>query len=277
MQILAITLADLIDLINQIESVKTILISSFSSSIFNLFLLTDHHRITIFINISILLIKINQIINIDNSSKAISQRLFNSLQHCQSTNNRFCFRHQTCSIRNRKTSQATKNSTSLIKKKHTMSTILITKSIIFKNKTTKSKTIMLRKIYFTINRSFTMIRKKKTTTRSISLHRKLCRRNRFAVENVISITFLKTSYMSISKQNAMTKSLSLWQQKSFRLKTLAHVHQNSNCLISLWLREILIENSKTSTTVNRFSLTSKVKNRLMNRLKNRQFFLTYRS
>ena len=119
--------------------------------------------------------------------------------------------------------------------------------------------------------------KKKTTTRFISLHRKLCRRSRSVVENIISATSLKTSYMNISEQNVMTKSLSLWQQRFSRLKTSIHVYQNSNRLISSWLREILTENSKTSTTINRLSLTSKIKNRLMNRLKNRQPLLTYRS
>ena len=54
-----------------------------------------------------------------------------------------------------------------------------------------------------------MIRKKKTTTQFILLHRKLCRRNQFVVENVISITFLKTNYMNILKRNVMIKSLSL--------------------------------------------------------------------
>ena len=87
--------------------------------------------------------------------------------------------------------------------------ILITRNMIFKNKTTKSKTIMHQKIYFIINFFFTTIRKKKTTMRFISLHRKLYRRNRFVVENVILIIFSKINYTSISKRNVMNKSLPL--------------------------------------------------------------------
>ena len=78
-QVLVILLINLIDSINQIESVKTTLINNFSFSIFNrLLLFTNRYRVTIFISINILLIKISQIININNFSKIINQKLFNS-------------------------------------------------------------------------------------------------------------------------------------------------------------------------------------------------------
>ena len=136
MQILTITLTNLIDSINQIENVKTTLINNFSFSIFNFFLFIDRHRVTIFININTLFIKISQIINIDNSSQIINQNLFfNSLQSCQSTNNRFYFKNQANSIRSRnRTNQTTKNSTSLIKKRFTILTILTITSKNFKIK-----------------------------------------------------------------------------------------------------------------------------------------------